>query len=88
MNSGADAAKIKERIGGRIALYGGVNNYSVIEQGEPDAVRQATFEAVAIMGAGGGYILGPGDTLDCLLAYGECTERNFHVMLEAWKQCR
>jgi len=85
---GTDVTKIKQKIGGRIALYGGVNNFSVIEQGEPEAVRKATFEAVALMGEGGGCILGPGDTLDCLLAFGERTERNFHAMIEAWRQSR
>jgi hypothetical protein len=85
---GTDVAKIKEKIGDVIALYGGVNNFHVIEQGEPQAVRTAVFDAVEVMGKGGGYILGPGDTLDCVLAFGPKTERNFHAMIEAWKECR
>jgi hypothetical protein len=86
--SGTDVEIIKRYIGDQIALYGGVNNFMVIEQSPPESVRRATFEAVEKLGKGGGYILGPGDTLDCLLAYRENTERSFYTMIEAWKECR
>jgi hypothetical protein len=84
---GTDLKKIKAGIGDRIALYGGVNNYDLIERGTPEAVRQAVFEAVEAMGPAG-FILGPGDTLDCLLEFGPTTEKNFYAMIEAWKACR
>lgn len=84
---GGDMARAKREIGDVITLYGGVNNYSIIEQGSIDDVRTATFAAVETMGKTG-YILGPGDTLDCLLEYGPTTERNFHAMIAAWKECR
>jgi uroporphyrinogen-III decarboxylase len=85
---GTDLATIKGEVGDVLTLYGGVNNFGVIEHGSPAEVRAAVFEAVRVLGAGGGYILGPGDTLDCLLASPETTEKNFSVMIEAWKECR
>jgi uroporphyrinogen-III decarboxylase len=84
---GVDLGAMKKGIGDLITLYGGVNNYTVIEQGAPEQVRKATREAVERLGPSG-FVLGPGDTLDCLLEYGETTERNFYTMIEAWKECR
>jgi len=82
---GTDLDKIKTDIGDRIALYGGVNNYDLIERGTAEEVRRATFEALDKLGPTG-YILGPGDTLDCLMEFGPTTEKNFHVMIEAWRE--
>jgi hypothetical protein len=84
---GVDLAGLKKGIGDLTTLYGGVNNVTVIEQGSPDQVRKATHEAVERLGPAG-FILGPGDTIDCLMEYGETAEKNFHVMVEAYKECR
>lgn len=83
-----DLVKIKDEVGGAIALYGGVSNNNVLEMGTGEEVRQAVAEAVEALAPGGGFILGLGDVLDYTMSRPETSERNLYVMIEAWREIR
>jgi hypothetical protein len=83
-----DLTRIKDEVGDVIALYGGVSNHQVLETGTPQEVTQAVGEAVEAMAPGGGFILGLGDVLDYTMSQPDTSERNFHEMIEAWRQIR
>jgi uroporphyrinogen decarboxylase len=72
VNSGADIIEIdqkadqiasKEAARGKATLLGPVDPSGVMAQGTPEQVRMACREAFTNMGAGGGFILGPGCAL-------------------------
>jgi uroporphyrinogen decarboxylase len=54
-----DLASIKRRYGNRITILGGVDTQSIMTQGTPDQVREATLKAIRELGEGGGLILEP-----------------------------
>jgi hypothetical protein len=83
-----DLARIKSRIGDRIALCGGVNNNLVIERGTEDEVAAAVADAIDKLAPNSGFILAPGDSLDYLGAAEETTKRNFYKMVAVWKKLR
>ncbi len=83
-----DLAELKREIGSDITLYGGVNNFLVIENGTAEEVEKAVTEAIEKLSPGGGFILGTGDVLDYLLVNTEVTKRNFYEMIEVWKRLR
>jgi hypothetical protein len=82
---GTSMAAAKEKLGGRVALWGGVNGFLTMEQGTEDDVRSAVEEAMATLAPGGGFILSPVDnvTLDNDLAWG-----NVLTMIERWMDLR
>jgi uroporphyrinogen decarboxylase len=82
LGAGTDLRTVKEKIGERIALYGGVNNNFVIERGTVEELELGMREAVELLGPGGGYVMGPADAL---LSTSETTERNFFEMVRLWK---
>jgi len=77
----ADPKAIKQRLGGRVCLWGGVNGALTLGQGTPDQVRQATREAIRILGPGGGFVLYPVDQL-----VKETPWANVEAMIEAWRE--
>lgn len=86
MTAGMDLADIKRELGRYMTLYGGVNNFIVLEMGEVEDVRRAVIEAVEKLSPGSGYVIGTGDTLDFTLAYQDITRRNFYEMIKVWKE--
>ena len=70
-----DIFEIKREFGDRITLYGGISTQETLRSGTPEDVRLETKRVVSVLGEGGGYILGPGITLqhdipwDNLLAF-------------------
>jgi hypothetical protein len=88
MTVGMDLADLKHEIGDCITLYGGVNNFLVIENGTVDQVRKAVIEAMDKLSPNGGFVLGVGDVLDYLFTNPETTERNFYEMIKVWKAMR
>ena len=58
-----DLAVTKEKLGGRVSLWGGVNGYLTVEQGSTEDVRAAVREAMHILAPGGGFILSPVDNV-------------------------
>lgn len=85
---GMDLAELKREISSRITLYGGVNNFIVIENGTVDEVRKSVIDAIEKLAPGGHFVLGPGDTLDFTMANPENTKKNFYEMIKVWKELR
>jgi uroporphyrinogen decarboxylase len=52
-----DAAKIKEKADGKLALWGGIDTHEVLPQGTPQQVREEVQRKISIYGQGGGYML-------------------------------
>lgn len=61
MGGDARASEIKQRIGGRVALIGGLNQLEVLDCGTRDSIRAEVFRLFREFGAGGGYICSPSD---------------------------
>ncbi|MCD6416498.1 MAG: hypothetical protein J7M08_07370 [Planctomycetes bacterium] len=80
-----DLARMKREEGGRITLYGGVNNNLVVERGSTEQVREGVRQAAETLAPGGGYIMGTGDSVMCA---DQTARRNFYEMINAWKELR
>jgi uroporphyrinogen-III decarboxylase len=81
----ADFALTKRKLGGHVALWGGVNGFVTIEQQDPDDARRAVQEAVRTLGTGGGFILSPVDNVR------DSSERvwvNVTALVDEWRACR
>ena len=81
----ADFTLTKQRLAGKVCLWGGVNGFVTVERGTLDEVRDAVRYAMDSLAPGGGFILSPVDnvTLD-----DERTWANVHTLIETWRQCR
>jgi len=88
MTLGMDLADLKRGLGDCITLYGGVNNFLVIENGTIDEVRKAVVEAMEKLSPDGRFVLGVGDVLDFQFANPDITERNFYEMIRVWREMR
>ncbi len=77
-------AAIKEKIGERICLWGGVSGAITVELGSEDEVRAAVREAIQTLGSDG-FILSPVDnvTID-----EPKTWRNLEFFLDEWRKNR
>lgn len=78
-------ATMRDKLGGRVCLWGGVNGAITVEEGTEEDVRNAVREALDIMRGVNGFILSPVDNIT------EITLRawnNVDVMIKAWQQCR
>jgi uroporphyrinogen-III decarboxylase len=82
-----DLSVIKQKVGSKLTLCGGVNNNLVIEQGSLEDVRRAVMTAVDKLSPNGGFILAPGDSIG-FLGSSETTIRNFYAMIDVWKEIR
>jgi uroporphyrinogen decarboxylase len=56
---GMDRQVLKDRFGARIALHGGVDNQQTLPFGSAEDVREEVAYNLRVLGAGGGYVLGP-----------------------------
>jgi uroporphyrinogen decarboxylase len=54
-----DIAAVKEQFGGKIVLYGGISTAGALALGSPQQVREDVRNTAAILGKGGGYVIGP-----------------------------
>jgi len=79
-----DLRHIRDEIGDSVTLCGGLNNYETLEQKPADEVRRAVLEAIEILTPPAGCILAPADSL--YLGDPATIERNFHVMVDTWKE--
>ena len=57
--AGMDPSDLKARFGDRLCFQGGVSVQHTLPFGSADDVRAETRDRIAVLGAGGGYILGP-----------------------------
>ena len=75
----------RDRLGGRICLWGGVNGAITVEEGTPEDVRAAVHRALEIMRGANGFILSPVDNITEITRN---TWRNVDVLIETWRQFR
>jgi len=54
---GNDMSALKQAMGHRICLWGGINPHEVIERGTQDDVRRAVIEVILAAAPGGGFVL-------------------------------
>lgn len=54
---GMEARTLKDRYGGRLAFFGGIDVQRVLPFGSVEEVRAHVHEQIDVLGAGGGYIL-------------------------------
>ncbi len=57
--AGMDPVVLKDRYGDRLSFEGGVSVQSTLPFGTADDVREEVRSRIAVLGRGGGYILGP-----------------------------
>ncbi len=64
-----DVWRLKREFGRDLCFFGGISTQGLLRTGSPDDVRREVERAKTVLGAGGGYILGPGITIqkDCPL---------------------
>lgn len=53
---------LKSDFGARLAFYGSIDLINVLSQGTPEDVRREVLKNFRVLGAGGGFIVGPGHT--------------------------
>jgi len=58
-----DMRLLKERIGHRICLWGGINPEEVIEKGTPDEVRGSVIDLILAAACDGGFVLSTGGSI-------------------------
>jgi len=76
--------KKKFREAGR-ALWGGVSGPLSVEMGTGEQTEQAVWEALDILGKGGGFILSP---VDNVREHTEIAWENTHRFIDVWKATR
>jgi uroporphyrinogen-III decarboxylase len=76
-------AEARQRLGGQVCLWGGVNAAITVEQGSADDVRREVFTALDTMRGENGFILSPVDNITEVTLN---TWRNIDVLIETWQQ--
>jgi len=79
---GTNLKEFKEKLRGRICLWGGVNGFLTIERGTKKEVEDAVSKAISILGPEGGFILSP---VDNVTEDRDITWNNVKVMIKIWK---
>jgi hypothetical protein len=78
-----DLAKTKERLGGKVCLWGGVNGHLTVEQDRPEKVHAEVRTAMETLAPGGGFILSPVDNVRQDTA---CARENVQALINEWQQ--
>lgn len=81
---GTDLKVLKEKVGGRICLWGGVSEFLTIERGIKKEVENALSKAISILGPEG-FIL---SLVDNIVDTSDATWNNVKVMIYTWKRLR
>ena len=79
---GAILEVLRDKVAGRMCLWGGVNGALTVEQGSPEQIRAAVGHALDVLAPTNGFILAPVDEVDNL---SEQTWNNVQVFIQAWK---
>ena len=80
---GVDLRKVKSVFDQKIAVIGGVNSAITLGSGTRQEIRQAVFDAVQILAAGGGLVITP---VDCI--FSKTPWENVEILIEAWEEIR
>jgi len=81
VQGGADLKRVKEELGDKVCLWGGMNSAVTLSQGTKEEIRAAVKDAIATLAPGGGFVLSP---VDCL--YEDAPSENIAALLEAWRE--
>ena len=76
---------MRDKLGGRVCLWGGVNGAITVEEGTESDVRAAVTLALEVMRGVNGFILSPVDNIT------EITLNAWHnveVLVQVWKEQR
>ncbi len=76
---------MRDKLRGRVCLWGGVNGAITVEEGTAEDVRQAVFQALDAMRGVNGFILSPVDNITEITLN---TWRNVDVLVQAWQERR
>jgi hypothetical protein len=79
-----DLPLVKERLDGKVCLWGGVSGAVTVEQGSETEVRAAVAQAIDTLGPRG-FVLSP---VDNLTVDEPRTWHNLHVFIDEWKKRR
>jgi uroporphyrinogen-III decarboxylase len=81
IQGGVDLACLKEKIGDKICVLGGMNSAVTLTQGSKDDIRDAVTHAISILAPGGGLILEPADCLTPDISWD-----NVFILIERWRE--
>lgn len=76
-----DLRTLKEKLGGRVCLWGGMNSILTLNHGTPSEIRAAVTQAIETLGPGGGFVLFP---VDHILA--DTPWENLEILIERWRE--
>ena len=82
---GTDLETVRDRLGGKLCLWGGVNGCITVETGTEQDVREAVDRAIDFLGGTGRFILSPVDNVRML---DPAIEKNVSVFIETWRANR
>jgi uroporphyrinogen decarboxylase len=76
-----DLEVARQKLGGHVCLWGGVNGHLTVEMGTPERVRAEVKRAIQVLGAGGGFILSP---VDNIREYTPTAQANIAALIDEW----
>jgi len=79
---GTTLQEVRDSLGGKVGLWGGVSGPLVVEEGSEEEVRSAVEEAISILGDTGRFILSP---VDNIRADTERSWRNVRIFIDTWQ---
>jgi len=79
-----DMRAMREQVGHKLALWGGVNGWLTVEMGSPEEIEDAVNEAIERLGRRG-FILSP---VDNVCDDSDETMQRVEVFIEAWRRMR
>jgi hypothetical protein len=82
MGKGTSLQEVRDSLGGKIGLWGGLSGPLIVEEGSKDDVRSAVEEAMSILGETGRFILSP---VDNVRADTEQSWSNVEVLIDTWR---
>lgn len=82
VQGGADLEVVKEKLGGRVCIMGGMNAAITLGPGSSrEDIRRAVTEAVEVLAPGGGFILYPVDQI-----FQDTPWQNVLTLIECWRE--
>jgi hypothetical protein len=78
-----DMVVAKQKLAGRVCLWGGVNGHLTVEQGSSGGVRAEVREAMEILAPGGGFILSPVDNVRDNTSR---AHKNVGALIDEWRR--
>jgi len=81
VQGGADLRVLRDKLKGRICIWGGMNAILTLGEGTPEDAQRAVEEAIRILAPGGGFVLFPVDQIVAGTPW-----ENMEAMLGRWKE--